>query len=244
MTVFACVCFLITCSAFAADEEASEKEKDSYPWHLGFSVGMSHFEGDEELKGGPYGALRLGYDLSERWTLEGIMYGAPRLPGNEDEFPQQEDSHMAGLAVDAVFHLRQRKRFDPFVAIGAGYSLYTEESDDIDRSDLNIRGGFGLMYRMNSNWSLRLDYRGMLADYGGSVNANSLLGLGIIWTWANGYDSGPDGAAPAKDSDNDGLSDEEEAKLGTDYLNPDTDGDGRNDGEEVKAGTDPLKADA
>ena len=46
------------------------------------------------------------------------------------------------------------------------------------------------------------------------------------------------------DSDNDGLTDAEEAALGTDPLNPDSDGDGLNDGEEVKTyGTDPLNPD-
>ncbi|MEA2088513.1 MAG: hypothetical protein U9O55_01560 [Patescibacteria group bacterium] len=42
------------------------------------------------------------------------------------------------------------------------------------------------------------------------------------------------------DSDNDGLVDSEEIKLGTDILNPDTDGDGYLDGEEVKKINAPL----
>ncbi|MCA0982908.1 thrombospondin type 3 repeat-containing protein [Halobacillus yeomjeoni] len=42
------------------------------------------------------------------------------------------------------------------------------------------------------------------------------------------------------DSDGDGLSDSEEADLGTDPDKPDTDGDGYGDGEEVEANTDPL----
>jgi len=46
------------------------------------------------------------------------------------------------------------------------------------------------------------------------------------------------------DSDGDGLSDEDEAKLGTDPNNPDTEGDGLFDGEEVKEyKTDPLDKD-
>lgn len=45
---------------------------------------------------------------------------------------------------------------------------------------------------------------------------------------------------PVADSDEDGLSDDEEAELGTDPNNPDTDGDGVNDGDEVDCGTDPL----
>lgn len=43
------------------------------------------------------------------------------------------------------------------------------------------------------------------------------------------------------DSDQDGLSDEEEKRYGTDPENRDTDGDGYSDGAEVKSGYDPLK---
>ena len=44
----------------------------------------------------------------------------------------------------------------------------------------------------------------------------------------------------AADHDGDGLSNNEEATLGTNQLNSDTDGDGISDGDEVGAGTDPL----
>ncbi len=44
-----------------------------------------------------------------------------------------------------------------------------------------------------------------------------------------------------QDSDQDGLSNEEEALYGTDPLNKDTDGDGYSDGVEVESGYDPLK---
>ena len=47
---------------------------------------------------------------------------------------------------------------------------------------------------------------------------------------------------PGIDSDGDGLTDEEEAVLGTDPTNPDTDGDGLEDGQEVANGLDPLDA--
>jgi hypothetical protein len=45
---------------------------------------------------------------------------------------------------------------------------------------------------------------------------------------------------PVGDADGDGLSDEEEADLGTDPADADRDGDGVSDGAEVDAGTDPL----
>ncbi|MDD5489054.1 MAG: hypothetical protein PHP25_00025 [Candidatus Moranbacteria bacterium] len=44
------------------------------------------------------------------------------------------------------------------------------------------------------------------------------------------------------DSDQDGLTDQEEKMIGTDPLNPDTDGDGYSDGKEVSSGYNPLKA--
>lgn len=59
-------------------------------------------------------------------------------------------------------------------------------------------------------------------------------------------DTDDDGQGDACDSDddNDGLSDDQEADLGTDPLDPDTDGDGLLDGEEVATyGTDPLDSD-
>jgi hypothetical protein len=49
-------------------------------------------------------------------------------------------------------------------------------------------------------------------------------------------------ATGALDSDGDGLSDDEERRLGTDPLNPDTDGDGYPDGLEIALGSDPLDA--
>lgn len=48
---------------------------------------------------------------------------------------------------------------------------------------------------------------------------------------------------PVIDSDGDGLSDEEELRIGTDLLNPDTDLDGLSDYEELTIGTNPLNPD-
>ena len=51
-------------------------------------------------------------------------------------------------------------------------------------------------------------------------------------------------AASQRDSDNDGLTDEEEETLGTNPNDADTDGDGLNDGQEINLGTDPNNADS
>ena len=54
-------------------------------------------------------------------------------------------------------------------------------------------------------------------------------------------DNSPSSKSVFVDSDQDGLSDQEEAIYKTDPHNPDTDGDGYSDGTEVKSGYDPLK---
>jgi hypothetical protein len=54
------------------------------------------------------------------------------------------------------------------------------------------------------------------------------------------YLDAEDQGGPTGDLDDDGLSNEREAELGTDPENPDTDGDGVRDGAEDEAGTDPL----
>ena len=51
------------------------------------------------------------------------------------------------------------------------------------------------------------------------------------------------GISSELDSDGDGLTDDEERRLGTNPFNPDTDGDGILDGDEVRLGLDPLRAD-
>jgi len=65
----------------------------------------------------------------------------------------------------------------------------------------------------------------------------------LAWLLACGG-SGPAAAPTDDDADADGLSDADEARLGTDPANPDSDGDGKTDGVEVhKHKTDPTKMD-
>jgi hypothetical protein len=81
---------------------------------------------------------------------------------------------------------------------------------------------------------------GGAADIGWSVlldEASPEAALAIIYVPTGGR-------AGNTDEDTDGLSDAQEAELGTDPANPDTDGDGLFDGPEVAAGTDPTLYDS
>jgi hypothetical protein len=80
-----------------------------------------------------------------------------------------------------------------------------------------------------------------------------VLASGISLSCGGGTDTDGDGLSDADeadlgtdpddvDSDDDGLSDGDEVDEGTDPLDDDTDGDGYSDGDEVEDGTDPLDA--
>lgn len=79
---------------------------------------------------------------------------------------------------------------------------------------------------------------------GKDVNTDDVDGdvLPDWWEWE--YLGNPLSYQPGTDSDNDGLTNEEELSKGTDPGEADTDGDGLNDGDECDLGTDPLDGDS
>ncbi|WP_344004894.1 hypothetical protein, partial [Nocardioides lentus] len=78
-------------------------------------------------------------------------------------------------------------------------------------------------------------------DLFGNVLTSLSLGVGRASVAATAPAGGVECPAPPPvDTDGDGLTDDEEAGLGTDPLDPDTDDGGVLDGAEVAAGTDPL----
>ena len=84
-------------------------------------------------------------------------------------------------------------------------------------------------------------YLNLTTNSGTNANTNSAATTATTQTTAEQTTTT---AQTALDSDNDGLTDAEEQKIGTDYLNPDTDGDLLFDGEEANVyKTDPLKKD-
>ncbi|NCC53787.1 MAG: hypothetical protein EOM20_21635, partial [Spartobacteria bacterium] len=61
------VCMAV-CAGSAARAEGDLFERA--PWSLSLGGGAILYEGDEEVENGGFLQLKLGYDLSPRWTLE------------------------------------------------------------------------------------------------------------------------------------------------------------------------------
>lgn len=153
------------------------------------------------------------------------------------------------------FDLRLRYAFTegmkwtPYAVGGVGAMMFDVKdvpfNKDIDsKTDgvtANFPVGLGVMYNFTDKIALdfNLGVNFTLSDdlnpvYDDIKDGNWFARLGVHF----------DVVTFKKDSDGDGLSDEDEARLGTDPTNPDTDGDGLKDGQEVKKyKTNPLDPD-
>ena len=150
--------------------ESNNASEDLSPWRLGIGGGYIRFEGDEAIKDGGFGLLRLGYDCSPRWTIRGEVSYFPELKANAvnnyetgEPVPRpglHGDSTWAlGLAADALFHLNAGagRRWDPYLAGGIGLLYYDKEREWRDRADVPIRAGIGLACNFTPSWSVNVD---------------------------------------------------------------------------------------
>lgn len=223
------------------------------PLTLSGGAGLVKFEGNLPVRDSGFLSLKLGYDLSPRWTVEGGLDIMPYLPSRSFDvndpngrYALTHDTWAVRPSGDVLLHLRNthNMRVDPFLLAGAGLLLSPE---DIGGGNVEpfMEVGAGVFYHFDDSWALRADYRQAFVAGHSDVNLNPYFGLSVTYRF---------GATPPAhylltqagdiDSDGDGLTDREEAMLGTDPFNPDTDGDGLTDGEEVKIyHTDPLNPD-
>ncbi|NQU40468.1 MAG: OmpA family protein [Lentisphaerae bacterium] len=226
-------------------------------WYVSPSLGVLAFEGDQEVDGGLQGNIRLGYDVSEWWSIEGMLLVAPTLDENfRTEYGTgakisrlQEVPGNAGvdstsafaLSFEGLFHFTRWDRLDPFLAIGAGLTIYADDMAE-GATEPAFRLGGGVMYHFNDEWALRADGRAILA--GKDTEANTQVDAGVVWTWGARISPAMRAAGGPLDSDGDRLSDVRESELGTDPYDPDTDKDELSDGDEVLTyETDPLNPD-
>lgn len=243
---------LAATSAFGQENAAAEIP----PWYLGLRGGYVQFEGDEAVKGGAFGTLRLGYDVNQLLSFEGGVDVFPHLK-RKDVYDYETGSPVlrpgldgdsawaAGLSADALLHLNlsDNRHWDPYLLGGLGFLAYSKDRQFRERADVVAHYGAGLAYHFNPEWALRLDALG-IATLGERYEFNFMPSLGLTWKWGAHVPAKYQVADGALDSDADGLTDQEELALGTDPRNPDTDADGLTDGEEVKIyKTDPLNPD-
>ncbi|MDD3543764.1 MAG: outer membrane beta-barrel protein [Kiritimatiellae bacterium] len=240
--------FVGSLCAFAFGFSAVAEELTESPrWYVSPGVGMIFPEGNQPIDEGLNLSLRLGYDLTEHWSTEGEFSWAPNMTNNDRW--RQKAQHIYGLGLDALYHFDRYSRFDPFLS--AGWAVYMADRDVFSEGGHSTltgpRVGIGAMYHLTDNLSLRADGRALMS-VDKTHEMQYTLDAGVVYRFGGGSGLGGEGSGALadlpKDSDGDGLTDEEEAKLGTDPFKADTDGDGLTDYDEVKVyKTDPLNPD-
>lgn len=235
------------------------EEGNQYPWNMSVTAGWLDYEGDEAVDDSFTLNAHLGYDWTDWWTFEGIFILAPDLKGQHyydystgtkvDVNRLEEETGVsstwgAGIAVDAMFHFTRWKRLDPYLSLGGGFMKYADDINGDNGVDAVIRAGGGVLYHFNDEWAIRADYHNFVAGSTKQSDGNTLIEAGVNWTWGAHVPANYKVAGGPKDTDADGLTDAEEAVLGTDPYSPDTDKDKLSDYDEVKVHrTDPLNPD-
>lgn len=230
------------------DEVPLAEENQSSRWYISPGVGMLFFQGSHPAEEGFNMALRLGYDINDSWSAE---VGASWAPNISDGRKGRKSQHVNGFFLDGLYHFDRFERFDPYLSAGVGNFRADKKvfCEGDQHTVWGPRAGAGFFYHLTDSWSLRADAHSFMAiDHHPAMMYS--FDLGFAYRFGGGGGSVGDGMGavslhdPDKDSDGDGLTDAEEAALGTDPFNWDTDGDGLSDGDEVKIyKTDPLNKD-
>lgn len=253
--------------SFAQEKAEALENPDFGRWYISPGIGGTKFEGDYPLEDGMLFTMRLGYDYSEWWTLEGSLLVAPSLDERlgdglyvykdangawkQDDKPYAyskgdqyfDSTWMTQLFGDALFHLSRFDRIDPYLTVGAGVTAFGEDLTGDGQFSVAIRGGGGIMYHLSDAWSLRADTRINLAGF--NTEFNQTMDVGFVYRFTADQIAKDPEIEVDIDTDGDGLTDSEEVNIyKTDPNDPDTDGDELLDGEEVRVyKTDPLNPD-
>jgi len=156
--------------------------------------------------------------------------------------------HAFPLTVNGYYHAFPGNKFSPYFTAGIGLLMYERldwKADGLPdkgiKVSVDVPVGLGMEYFLNSHLSLNaeLGYR-ILDDKTETVTEGGFDSFATLKAGAHLYF----GSSDEDDDDQDGLNNGDEARFGTDKLQPDTDNDGIKDGDEVHMyGSNPLAED-
>lgn len=244
--------FVVFCSLLMLGHTSSVAQRTSGKWTLGVRGGANMLVNDfNERKPGPGGEISLRYGATRFFSL-GITGGYEELKALQKpplSFLTYDyvKLHAIPLSINGWFHLSPGSTFSPYFYVGGGVMFYKRKDgvdflpDDKFKTSILIPMGVGFEAFTSSNVSVNLDLGYRVGDdkldayeyKKADSYASAKVGLNFYL-----------GSSSADDDDNDGLTNSEEQRLGTNPKVDDTDGDGLKDGEEVRRySTNPLKTD-
>lgn len=151
--------------AIATAASAGNKEEK---FSLSPVVGGITFDGKQHLKTSPAYGLRLGYNFTNAFGVEGLFdyaYTKGTITGNKVDFFR--------YGGDLLYHFMPESNLVPYVA--AGYAAVNFKGDTATDSAARARGAFdygaGLKYFINDSFALRADVRHLIYKHGDTLQA-------------------------------------------------------------------------
>ena len=137
---------------------------DNLPeWYTGVGAGYHWFEGDHVVQGSTDIDIKVGYNYSKQFAVEGTLGALTNVVRN---FNSPGSSHIdenpfgVKFALDAIYHLDELEAgaIVPYVSAGAGTFLYNKDVED-GSADPFVSAGLGVTYQVDENLFIRPDYR-------------------------------------------------------------------------------------
>ncbi|WP_299594027.1 outer membrane beta-barrel protein [uncultured Microbulbifer sp.] len=170
--------------------------------------GGQYWFDEERLSGSPYigyeledsagGGIGFGYNVTDRWAIEGVYdYFSVNLKNSS------EDVDVQNYHLDLLYQFAGRFCYNytwqPYLVIGAGELRVDEESyvypDSWHQRQTMVNFGAGIKYELAPRWQVRGDVRGFQGIEEGGLD--SFLSIAIGYQWQ-------DEVAP-RDWDGDGI---------------------------------------
>ena len=171
-------------------------------FEVGPFVGYNFFENDQNLENRPILGLRLGYNFTKHFGIEGAgEYIDTHVDDKATFFTEGrftspiDDVKLTTYHIDAVYHFMPEGRFNPFILAGFGGAQYSPSIETKDMFALNV--GVGAKYWVTDKIALRVDLKDYMV---GEVMQETYHNIGVTMgvTFAFGGAAKPAPATVAK----------------------------------------------
>lgn len=166
ITVVSCVLFLFSVVSVSAEMRAGAVSL--FPL-----VGGYVFEEDQDLDNSLTLGLGIGYNLDERWGIEGSLSGI-----NTESDVTDEGVNAYLYRLEGLYHFNISDRFVPYLAAGVGGITISPDNGGTTNSPL-LNYGAGVKYFLTDNLALRGDVRHVISF--GSTRHNLLYTAGLTF---------------------------------------------------------------
>ena len=151
--------FLLTIPTFAAEREGAVSVS---PFIGGYT-----FDGEQHALTRPVYGLRLGYNITKSWGVEGVFdYVA------SERTTTRQDLKAYNGRLDVLYNFMADRDLVPYLAVGGG-AIFLEDNADHETTDATFNVGGGVKYYLTDSVAVRGDVRHILLFEGDDGNLSN-----------------------------------------------------------------------